>query len=236
MPLSLWMVVPPCLTVKPHPNWSLVNEPTVYTIYEVLRFCCFLEWEAWFLTPFCPRAILGSAFSRFLAGVSRRDAGISLLTFPTHWFAWVLSAGIFAVLSPLLDPSKTCPIQVCTPLCLSRLYGVGLWRAQDCEEYEQCAGLWRVFRTVKSSKDCEEREESAELLKPVLNWANVCSPEHTSDTSTNYDSFLNWTFSSPNMVRTVQTLLHSQLACNKMQASARTCSRRAADSMIENVG
>ena len=28
-------------------------------------------------------------------------------------------------------------------------------------------------------------------LKPVLNWANVCSPKHTSDTSTNYDSFLN---------------------------------------------
>ena len=28
-------------------------------------------------------------------------------------------------------------------------------------------------------------------LKPVLNWANVCSPEHTSETSTNYDSFLN---------------------------------------------
>ena len=38
------------------------------------------------------------------------------------------------------------------------------------------------------------------------------------------------------MVQTVQTLLHSQLACNEMQASARTCSRRAADSMIENVG
>ena len=28
-------------------------------------------------------------------------------------------------------------------------------------------------------------------LRPVLSWANVCSPEHTSDTSTNYDSFLN---------------------------------------------
>ena len=28
-------------------------------------------------------------------------------------------------------------------------------------------------------------------LKPVLNWSNVCLPEHTSDTSTNYDSFLN---------------------------------------------
>ena len=27
-------------------------------------------------------------------------------------------------------------------------------------------------------------------LKPVLNWANVCSPEHTSDISTNYDSLI----------------------------------------------
>ena len=60
--------------------------------------------------------------------------------------------------------------------------------------------------------------------------------KHTLDTSTNYDLFLNWTSSSPNMVRTVQTLLRSQLACNEMQASARTCGRRAADSMIENVG
>ena len=33
--------------------------------------------------------------------------------------------------------------------------------------------------------------EAPLALKPVLNWANVCSPKHTSDTSTNYDSFLN---------------------------------------------
>ena len=71
-------------------------------------------------------------------------------------------------------------------------------------------------------------ETDALSLKPVLNWANVCSP--------NYDSFLNWTFSSPNMVRTIQTLLRSQLARNEMQASARTCGRRAADSLIQNVG
>ena len=37
------------------------------------------------------------------------------------------------------------------------------------------------------------------------------------------------------MVRTVQTLLHSQLACNEMQASARTFSRCTADSMIQKV-
>ena len=40
---------------------------------------------------------------------------------------------------------------------------------------------------VKSNKN----NWSITSLKPVLNWANVCLPEHTSDTSTNYDSFLN---------------------------------------------
>ena len=38
---------------------------------------------------------------------------------------------------------------------------------------------------------CNRLVTSIGQLKPVLNWANVCSPEHTSDTSTNYDSFLN---------------------------------------------
>ena len=101
---------------------------------------------------------------------------------------------------------------------------VNTWQ---CELHEK-----RTKHTIHK----DEYDTNTSCLKPVLNWTNVCSPEHTSDTSTNYDSFLNWTFSSPNMVRTVQTLLHSQLACNEMQASARTCGRRAADSMIENVG
>ena len=30
--LSSWMVVAPCLTMKPHPDWSLVTEPSVYTM------------------------------------------------------------------------------------------------------------------------------------------------------------------------------------------------------------
>ena len=39
------------------------------------------------------------------------------------------------------------------------------------------------------------------------------------------------------MVRAVRrTLLRSQLACDEMQASGRTCGRRAADSIIENGG
>ena len=32
---------------------------------------------------------------------------------------------------------------------------------------------------------------SSSCLKPVLNWAKCLLAEHTSDSSTNYDSFLN---------------------------------------------
>ena len=35
------------------------------------------------------------------------------------------------------------------------------------------------------------------VVKPVLNWANVFFAEHTSDSSTNYNSFLNWIFAPP---------------------------------------
>ena len=74
---------------------------------------------------FCLLAILNSAFPSFLVGVSHKDSRIGLGTFPTPWFAWALSAGVLAVSSPLLDPSKTSPIPVCIPLCLSRLCGGG---------------------------------------------------------------------------------------------------------------
>ena len=60
------MVIAPCLTVKPHPEWSLVTEPSVY----IMRPCCycFLEWEAWSLTlsTFSLLAIIGmQCFLRF---------------------------------------------------------------------------------------------------------------------------------------------------------------------------
>ena len=121
-------------------------------------------------------------------------------------------------------PSAVSCIDIICPMSISAVHAVlGL----PSTVYIICPMSCRHGLTYFSSACC---------LKPVLNWANVCLPEHTSDTSTNYDSFLNWTFSSPNMVRTVQTLLHSQLACDERQASARTCGRRTADSMIENVG
>ena len=77
------------------------------------------------------------------------------------------------------------------------------------------------------------------VLKPVLNWANVCSPNILRTVRRTMIRFLiellvRRTWFRQRTVR--RTLLRSQLACNEMQASARTCGRRAADSMIENVG
>ena len=82
--------LPDTVTVKPHPYWSLwLNHQCAP---RDLAVCCFLEWEAWSLIPFCLLAILNSAFPSFLAGMS----------------VWVpLSAGILAALSLLLDPSHS---------------------------------------------------------------------------------------------------------------------------------
>ena len=41
--LSSQIVVAPCLTVKPHSDWSLVTEPSVYIHQEVLRFAVLLN-------------------------------------------------------------------------------------------------------------------------------------------------------------------------------------------------
>ena len=113
--------------------WWLSHQCTLWG----LAVCCFLEWAAWSL--FCLLAILDSVFSSFLAGVSRWDTGIGLGTFPTPWFAWTLSAGVLAVMSPLLEPLKTLPVSACIPLCLSRLHGVGYGDFR-----RHCSMLWPV--------------------------------------------------------------------------------------------
>ena len=80
------------------------------------------------------------------------------------------------------------------------------------------------------------RPEHLLCLKPVLNWANVCSPN------------ILWTVQRTMICFLIELLVHrkwfgqfeeftcSQLACNGMQASAWTHDRRASDNMIKNVG
>ena len=109
--LFSWMMVTPCLIwqwIKTCPDWSLVTEQSVYTVRS-----CITNWEAWSL--FCLLTILNSAFQNFLAGVSHRES--VWVPFP-HLDLFELSAGILVVMIPLLDPSSTCPIQVCIPLLL----------------------------------------------------------------------------------------------------------------------
>ena len=119
------MVVAPCLTVKPHPDWSLVIEPSVYIYYEILRFAIFLneKLDLW-LFPFWP---FSTVLSHLFFGQE------CLIETPES--VWVPSpplgllelgaAGILVVLSHLLDPSNTFLVPASIPLCLSRLYGVG---------------------------------------------------------------------------------------------------------------
>ena len=69
--------------------------------------------------------------------------------------------------------------------------------ANPCGRYD--ASLWTALPVLVADtisrqaygQHCQSLWPMRHMLKPVLNWANVCSPEHTSDTSTNYDSFLN---------------------------------------------
>ena len=76
---------------------------------------------------------------------------------------------------------------------------------------------FRAFITVRSQfhlYHCSQQTLTEIVSKPpktldlsfkfVLKWANCFFAEHVSDSSTNYNSFLNWTFSSPNKVRTVR--------------------------------
>ena len=81
---------------------------------------------------------------------------------------------------------------------------------------------------LKCFNRCMEHshKDSGRWLKPVLNWANVCSPNILRTLRRTMIRFL-----IELLVRRIwfgqsKLLLHSQLACNEMQASARTCGRQ----------
>ena len=74
------------------------------------------------------------------------------------------------------------------------------------------------------------------FLKPVLNWANACSPNILRTVRRTMIRFLIELLFRRTWFGQSEEFTCSQLACNEMQASARTCGRSAADSMIENVG
>ena len=83
----------------------------------------------------------------------------------------------------------------------------------------------------------EGAENDVRSVKPVLNWANVCSPNILRTVRRTMIRFLTELLVCRTWFGLFDgLLLRSQLACNEMQASARTCGRCAAGSMIENVG
>ena len=69
-------------------------------------------------------------------------------------------------------------------------------------------------------------------VKPILNWANVCSPNILRTVRQTMIRFLIELLVHRTWFGQFEEFTCSQLACNEMQASARTCDRRAADSII----
>ena len=100
---------------------------------------------------------------------------------------------------------------------------------------------WSRGGTILNFKLTEVRKEGlcycySYSLKPVLNWANVCSLNILQTVQRTMIRFLiellvHWTCFGQ-----FEEFTCSQLVCNEMQASAWTCGRGAADSMNENVG
>ena len=78
--LSSWMVVAPLLTVKPYPDWSLVTEPSVYTVLSCgLLFSCMISLIS---DSVLPTGHPRQTFPSFLTRVSHRDGEIGLGSFP----------------------------------------------------------------------------------------------------------------------------------------------------------
>ena len=101
--------------------WWLGRQHTLWGLVV----CWFHKWEAYLWLCFACWPFLAVLFQVFWQECLLEMLESVWVPFPTTWFAWALSGGILAVLSPLLDPSKTCPVPICMPLCLSQFHGVG---------------------------------------------------------------------------------------------------------------
>ena len=84
-------------------------------------------------------------------------------------------------------------------LCCNVYHSLVLW----------CWLLWEISKVIPSQNvkaPCLKKRKSTFLslvgnlghltwVKPVLNWANICSTKHSSEYSSNFTSFLNWAHS-----------------------------------------
>ena len=112
-------------------------------------------------------------------------------------------------------------------------------RNSTCHNITQCPQTTDFLREREEIEPKTNRIAVLLLtsLKPVLNWANVCSPNIIRTVRRTMIRFLIELLVRRTWFGQFEEFTYSQLAnCNEMQASARTCGRRAAGSMIENVG
>ena len=127
--------------------WPLKHSSLGFLFHFCLSLVFLNEIRSSISTPFCLLAILDHAIQSFLAGMSHshKDAGIGSGTFPTPW---ALSAGIFAVLSPLLDQSRTCSTPACIPLCVWWFCAINY---ELCHDYMYTLWVYIFYNLKKNS-------------------------------------------------------------------------------------
>ena len=114
-------------------------------------------------------------------------------------------------------PEREVGVSWCDPPGLSTSFDISLrsWHGRRTIASHARSGLRGVTETAWRTGPPPHREGVGQFIvqycfTSILNWANVCSPNILRTVRRTNDSFLNWTFSSPNMVRTVRlTILRS---------------------------
>ena len=119
------MVVVPCLTEKPHlTDFRWVSHQCIH--YEILWFDVFLKEKLDLWLCFAYSSFSTVIFHGFWQECLVETLGSVWVPFPLLGLLELCQLAYLQYWSsPLLDPSKTCPVPVCITLCLSRLCGVG---------------------------------------------------------------------------------------------------------------
>ena len=149
-----------------------------------------------------------------------------MISFSTHTYTQSLQSSV-----------NTCPVMICQlhSLLQSPSPHANTYAQTHICQYTREDLIWLglvflscYFSPYHAYVYCNNNDS----VKPILNWANVCSPNILRTVRRTMIHFLTELLVRQTWFGQFEEFTCSQLACNEMQASAQTCGRLAADSMI----
>ena len=148
--------------MKPHPEWSLVTEPSMHSMRSCGLLCSLMR---------SLLAILATVFPSFLTGVSHRGAGIGLGTFPfslvclssVSWHTCSTESSVCVLLclsvSEFLCLSVSTYCAVCLRLCIALSLSV------QCSGVIESASVQTTTSRGRRIAICFSRQSSIKLKK-----------------------------------------------------------------------